>query len=60
MVGIESGTLVRHLVQIIPVLLALGLVIQRPEIGSAAAVAVFALWTLIMVLIWLYCWAFPR
>ena len=36
-VGIESGTLVRHLVQIVPVLLALGLVIRRPEIGSAAA-----------------------
>ncbi|MDE2835972.1 MAG: hypothetical protein OXL97_00470 [Chloroflexota bacterium] len=53
-VGVLSGTFARHVVQVIPVLLALGLVLQRPAVGAYVAIGVFTLWTFVMVLVWLY------
>ena len=53
-VGIVSGTLIRHVVQIIPVLVALGLVLLRPASGAYTAIPVFGFWTGVMILIWLY------
>jgi hypothetical protein len=54
LVGIVSGTLLRHIVQIIPTVLALVLVIRRPNVGAYAATPVFMFWICIVVLIWLF------
>jgi hypothetical protein len=53
-VGVVSHTLLRHTVQAIPVLIALLGVSQRRISGRPAALGVFALWFLIMLLIWLF------
>src|SRR4051794_794287 len=53
-VGVVSQTLLRHAVQAIPVLIALLGVSQRRVSGRPAALGVFALWFLIMLLIWLF------
>ena len=53
-VGIISGTLARHAVQIVPVVLALAILLGRPADGAYVAIPVFAFWTCIMALIWLY------
>ena len=54
LVGIVSQTLLRHVVQIVPALLALWLVLRKPAVGAYAATPIFAFWALIMALIWLY------
>ncbi len=54
LVGVVSGTLIRHVVQIVPVVAALAVVRARPAWGSHAALPVFAWWLLMMVLVWLY------
>ena len=53
-VGLVSGTVLRHVVQIVPVLLALALVSRRPAIGAYAALPIFVFWLLIVMLIWLF------
>ena len=53
-VGIVSGTVLRHLVQIIPIGLAAGLLSRRPAWGAYAALPIFLIWTAIPVLIWLF------
>ncbi len=53
-VGVVSGTLIRHVVQIVLVVVALAVVRARPARGSHAAMPVFAWWLLMMVLVWLY------
>ena len=53
-VGLASGTVLRHGVQIIPMLVALGVSTRRPTWGAYAAVPIFALWIFIVVLIWAY------
>ena len=53
LVGVVSGTFIRHLVQILPVVIALMMVLQRPSWGSYAAIAVFLFWFVIMSIIWL-------
>lgn len=53
-VGVVSHTLLRHVVQIAPLLLALGLLAWRPEWGVAAAAPLFGFWLLIMTAIWLF------
>lgn len=58
-VGVLSDTFARHVVQVIPVLLALGLVLQRPAIGAYVATGVFVLWAFVMALIWLYLLGLP-
>jgi len=53
-VGVESGTIIRHLVQMVPVLAVLGLALRnRPE-AKDASLAVFLFWFGIMALIWLF------
>lgn len=54
LVGIVSGTFVRHLIQVLPTLLALVVVARRFRWAPYAALPVFALWLLLMLLIWLY------
>ncbi len=53
-VGVESGTLVRHVIQIVPIVLALAAVTRRQPLGPFAALPIFAFWLLVMTLIWLY------
>jgi len=53
-VGIVRGTLLRHVIQIVPAALALGLAVRRVSGAAYAALAVFAFWLLIMVAIWLF------
>lgn len=53
-VGIVSGTVLRHVVQIVPILLASIVVRRRPAIGAYAALPIFIFWTLIVTLIWLF------
>ena len=53
-VGIVSGTILRHIVQIVPVVAAAIVVIKRPATGAYAALPIFFLWMLIVVLIWLF------
>ena len=53
-VGVVSGTVLRHVVQIVPVLLALALVSRLPAMGASAALPIFIFWLLIVTLIWLF------
>jgi hypothetical protein len=53
-VGMVSHTLLRHVVQIVPLIAALGLLLRRPSVGVSAAVPLFAFWLLIMGAIWLF------
>jgi hypothetical protein len=53
-VGGASGTLLRHVVQILPILPALIVLHRRPAWGAYAALAIFSIWLGIVVLIWLF------
>ena len=53
-VGLESGTFIRHVIQIVPVVIALAVVADRRSWGPFAALPIFAWWLLVMMLIWLY------
>jgi hypothetical protein len=54
MVGVVSGTLPRHLVQIAPMAVALALVAGGSSYGAAAAAPLFTFWLGLMVNIWLF------
>ena len=55
LIGVVSGTLVRYLIQVLPIALALRLLARSPgSLGAYAAVALFSHWMLAMVLIWLF------
>ena len=54
LVGIVSGTVLRHIVQIVPIMVALGVLARRPDWGAYAALPIFGIWTFIVVLIWLF------
>ena len=54
LVGVVSGTVLRHVVQIVPIVLVLAVVRRRPEWGAYAAIPIFLFWTLIVILIWLF------
>src|SRR5262245_52885072 len=54
LVGLVSGTILRHAVQVLPALAATVVVVRQPVWSRFAAMAVFAFWLLIMLLIWLY------
>jgi len=54
LVGVVSATLVRHVIQVAPVFAALGAVASQQRWGPYAATPIFAIWLLLMVLIWLY------
>ena len=53
-VGIVSQTLLRHVVQIVPLVAALGLLARRSAWGVSAATPLFTFWFLIMGAIWLF------
>jgi hypothetical protein len=54
LVGLVSGTILRHVVQVLPVLVAGLIVVLRPAWSRFAAMPVFLFWFFIMLLIWLY------
>lgn len=54
LVGLVSGTILRHVVQVGPLLAAVLAVTLRPGWSRFAAMPVFAFWLFIMALIWLY------
>jgi hypothetical protein len=53
-VGIVSQTLLRHFIQIAPLIVALSLLPRRSAWGVSAAAPLFAFWFLIMGAIWLF------
>ena len=53
-VGVVSGTLGRHIVQAVPVVIVVGLVLRWPAAGAWAAVGVFLVWLAVMAAIWAY------
>lgn len=54
-IGVLDGTPVRHLIQVLPVGLALRLSARSPgSLGAYAAVSLFVFWMLAMVLVWLF------
>jgi len=54
LVGLVSGTVLRHIVQIVPIVVVLGVLARRPVWGAYGALPIFGCWTLIVVLIWLF------
>ena len=53
-VGIVSGTVCRHCIQLAPVVFVLIITIRRIGWSPYAALPLFSLWLVLMVLIWLY------
>lgn len=53
-VGVVSGTVLRHLVQIVPIVAALLMTNRWPAVAASAAIPLFAFWTLIVMLIWMF------
>jgi hypothetical protein len=54
LVGLVSGTLISHALQVLPILLASVVVVLRPDWSKFAVIPIFAFWLFIMLLIWLY------
>ena len=54
LVGLVSGTLLRHLIQVLPAVIALGLLWHRVPWATYSALPLFLFWLLIMLLIWLF------
>ncbi len=53
-VGVVSDTILRHIIQIIPMLFVLGLTWQRPSVGAYMALPIFGFWLFIIVMLWLF------
>ncbi|MEO5741366.1 MAG: hypothetical protein ABIS29_12305 [Vicinamibacterales bacterium] len=54
LVGVVSGTVLRHVIQIVPIAAAAGVLARRPDWGAYAAVPIFIFWICIVGLIWLF------
>src|SRR5262245_14120133 len=54
LVGVVSGTFTRHVIQIIPVALALITVRRHSIWGTYAALPIFIFWLFILTIIWLF------
>lgn len=54
LVGVVSTTPLRHFIQVVPAMIALGCVWRRIDWSGYAALPVFLVWLLIMSLIWLF------
>ena len=54
LVGIVSDTMIRHLIQIAPLVVAILLSLSRSGAASAAAAPLFAFWLLLMGAVWLF------
>src|SRR2546421_611922 len=53
-VGLVSNTLVRHVIQLAPVVLAFATTVRKMKWSPFGAAAIFIFWTVIMVFIWLW------
>jgi hypothetical protein len=53
-VGGVSGTVLRHVVQILPVVAAILILRTRPDWGAYASIPIFVFWIGIVALIWLF------
>ena len=53
-VGVVSGTLLRHIIQIVPIIAAILLFRRRADYLAYAALPLFVFWLFIVVLIWLF------
>ncbi len=60
-VGLVSGTLIRHVIQVAPLVTAMIIAWRwKPAVGAWAAVSLLSFWMMVMVLIWLFLrWASP-
>jgi len=54
LVGVVSGTLLRHVIQILPIGLAAAVLVRSPEWGAYASIPIFFFWIGIVGLIWLF------
>lgn len=54
LVGLVSGTPVRHCIQVLPGVLALVAAVRRTAWAKDAALPVFLVWLVLMILIWLF------
>jgi hypothetical protein len=54
LVGAVSGTVIRHVIQIVPVVVAALLGARRSPLAPWAALPLFVFWLFIMTLIWLF------
>lgn len=54
LVGVVSGTLLRHVVQILPLGLTAAILTRRPAWGAYAALPIFGFWLFVCVMIWLF------
>lgn len=54
LVGIQSATLIRHVIQIAPALVALAATVRKPEWGAWPALPIYLAWLFVMSSIWLY------
>ena len=53
-VGVVSGTLLRHVIQILPIGLAAAVLLRSSEWGAYASIPIFFFWIAIVGLIWLF------
>ena len=53
-VGIVSASLLRHVVQVAPLVLAAGIAAVRPRWAACIAAPLFAHWLIVMIAIWLF------
>jgi hypothetical protein len=54
LVGLVSGTFLRHVVQVLPIILVLVVVRHRPAWAAYSALPIFICWIAIVTLIWLF------
>jgi hypothetical protein len=54
LVGVVSGTFIRHVIQILPIVLVLIAIKRQSTWGAYAALPIFIFWLFIMILIWLF------
>ena len=54
LVGLASSTFVRHIVQVVPILLVLVALSQHQNLSPYLALPIFIIWALLMMLIWMY------
>ena len=54
LVGAISSTFLRHVIQVVPIVLALVALRRGATLAPYCALPLFAIWLLLMVLIWLY------
>ena len=54
LVGVVSGTILRHIVQVLPIVVAAGVLSRWPAWGAYAAFPIFVFWIFIVVQIWLF------